>query len=226
MGRARTTTSETPAQRVQTGFAGRVPGVLQPVALALLMVLGEAGIARGQEIINRREQARGMLLVSPQGIYRHYCAHCHGDDAGGGGRLWSTELSPRPADLTTLGKDEEYLVTAIRDGSVAHGKSNLCPPWGRTIAPADIKRLARYIVSLASETPSDPQAPARGLSEPSTFDGPARGLSAPVNEPFPWLLGAVLVVETVVLLRMLRARKEVLNVVRDPRPPGGKEAST
>lgn len=177
----------------------------------LIMVLHGAQVASGEEVINRREQARRMLVATPESIFAHYCAHCHGDDGTGGGRLWPTELSVKPADLTALGVGEDYLIEAIREGSAVHGKSNLCPPWGRTIAAQDVQRLARYIASLGGDAPPPSE---------NTSDPPRQAA-----EPFPWLLGAVLMAETVVLLWMLRARKGVSNVARSLRSSGGKDAS-
>ncbi len=181
--------------------------VVKSRAFALVMVLLIAQAGRGQEIINRQEQARGMVLTTPHSIYRHYCAHCHGEDARGRGRLWASELSPTPANLTMLGADEDYLIAAIRDGSTAHGKSNLCPPWGRTISPVNIERLARYVASLGGKTSMSPPARAE-----------ARGsLPEPVREPFPWLLGLFILAEIGVLGGMLRRRKEGSSLVRqDP----------
>lgn len=171
----------------------------------LVMALGLPQAALAQELINRREQARPAFLATPSGIYGHYCAHCHGDDAKGGGRLWATELQPSPPDLTALAADKEYLLAVIRDGSGAQGKSNLCPPWGRTISPANQERLAQYIVSLISEaSPPQPAIPTK-----------------PVTEPFPWLLLAVLLGEMVFLWRMLRPKKEVSNVVPQDSPMHG-----
>ncbi len=174
-----------------------VEKVVKVGAFALVMVAFIAQTGRGQEIINRQEQARGMVLTTPQSIYRHYCAHCHGENARGGGRLWASELSPTPANLTTLGVSEDYLIAAIRDGSTAHGKSNLCPPWGRTISPANIERLARYVASLGAETSMSPPARAEALGS----------LSDPVREPFPWLLGLFIPAEVGVLWVMLQRRK-------------------
>ncbi len=181
--------------------------VVKGGAFALAMVPFISQTGRGQEIINRQEQARGMVLTTPQSIYRHYCAHCHGENARGGGRLWASELSPTPANLTTLGVSEDYLIAAIRDGSALHGKSHLCPPWGRTISPANIERLARYVASLGGKTSMSPPARAE-----------ARGaLPEPVREPFPWLLGLFILAEIGVLGGMLRRRKEGSSLVRqDP----------
>lgn len=172
---------------------GRVSVFRAICSLALVLAAGAAKIALCQELIDRREQARGAFLATPDGIYRHYCAHCHGDDGTGSGRLWTTELSPSPADLTALKQPKEYLVAVIRDGTAAHGKSNLCPPWSRTITADNVERLAQFILSLRSE-PSQP------ASKPVTASAPAR-------ETFPWLLGAALVGEILLLWRMLQFRK-------------------
>ncbi len=182
---------------------------------SLVMALYGAQVVKGQEVINRREQARRMLLTAPPDIYSHYCAHCHGDDATGSGRLWASELAPKPADLRALGasENEDYLIDAIRDGSSVHGKSNLCPPWRGTIPPSDVKRLARYIVSLGGET-----TPLSDTSEPQAS---ARGLPAPVKEPFPWQLGTVLLAEIIFVGWLLRARREASNVVPQDSPVRG-----
>ena len=170
--------------------------------MLLIVVLQSAQVARGEEVINRREQARRMILATPESTYAHYCAHCHGDDGTGGGRLWPTELSVKPADLTALDVGEDYLIEAIREGSAVHGKSNLCPPWGRTIAPMNVQRLARYIASLSG----NPGVPGPLAPQPSAPSGPAK-------EPFPWSLGAVLLGEIVLGGWVLRTRKEAGNAI-------------
>lgn len=152
-------------------------------------------VALAQDLIHRRDQARSAFLSSPQGIYRHFCAHCHGEEGKGDGRFWASELSPPPADLTVQ-SDKQYVIAVIRGGSVAHGRSNLCPPWDRTISSANVERLAQYVVSLGGKTSLPPSGPV-----------------APHLEPFPWLLVAVLVSQVLALWRMLRRKKAVSNVV-------------
>ena len=144
-----------------------IAAVMSIIAVVVSAVSPQA--ARGEELINRREQARQAFLATPQGLYQHYCAHCHGEDGKGGGRLWASDLPARPADLTSLGKDKQYLAAAMRDGSAAQGKSNLCPPWGRTLSPANVERLAQYIISLGGKTPtplSQPQILPETAGEP------------------------------------------------------------
>ncbi len=185
----------------------KLAGVRQFGLTAWVLVLAVLvpEVAEGQQnLINRREEARAAFQATSQGVYDHYCAHCHGDDGTGSGRLWASELSPRPADLTALDADREYLITAIRDGSASHGKSNLCPPWGRTISPTDIERLAHYITALGSGTSAAPVSEADALPQP-------------VGEPFPWLLSGVVLAELVLLWQMFRRKKEVSHAVsQDP----------
>lgn len=168
--------------------------------IAVVVSAGSPQAARGEEWINRREQARLVFLATPQGLYQHYCAHCHGEDGRGSGRLWASELPARPADLTALGRDKEYVAALIRDGSAAQGRSNLCPPWGRTLSPANLERLAQYIFSLGHQTSQPASAPGASVVEPP-------------RQPFPWLLLAVVLAEMALLWRVVRRRKEVSDVV-------------
>ncbi len=174
------------------------------MAWALLIAMGVPHAMAAEELINRRDQARKAFLATPEGLYTHYCEPCHGEDATGVGRLWVSELPAEPADLTTLGADKEYVIAVIRDGSAVHGKSNLCPPWQRTISAATMERLAQYVVSLESQT-SD--------SETSESATQAAASPEPVREPIPWILLVLLVGEIALLWAMLRQRKETSNAI-------------
>lgn len=181
------------------------PASIKPMmAWALLIAMGIPPAIAAEELINRRDQARKAFLATPEGLYTHYCEPCHGEDATGAGRLWVSELPAEPADLTTLGADKEYVIAVIRDGSAVHGKSNLCPPWQRTISAANMERLAQYIVSLESPTSESE------TSEPATQ---AAASPEPVREPIPWFMLALLVGEIALLWAMLRQRKETSNVI-------------
>ena len=46
--------------------------------------------AGADEFINRRRQVQGAALTTREGLYLHYCAHCHGEQGKGDGRLWTT----------------------------------------------------------------------------------------------------------------------------------------
>ncbi len=177
------------------------------VVFAIFLAWCASHLAQGQELIERREQARAAFLASPEGIYGHYCAHCHGEGGVGNGRLWATELSPKPTDLTASDLDEAALVKFITQGSAALGKSSFCPPWGRTISAANIERLALYIRSLRGEATLPASAPAASAA--------AR---EPAGDPFPWKLAGVVLAELLVLGWLFRRWKETQNAVPENPP--------
>ena len=160
--------------------------------VALIVLVLAQGSEHDQ--IPRREQARGAFLATPEGVYRHYCAHCHGQEGKGNGRLWVTGLTPPPSDLTATRMDTATLSRFVAEGSAAFGRSNLCPPWGRTIPATERERLALYVVALGEHA-----APPR--QGPSPVEGPSH------EGPIPWKLGAILVVEGGVLAWLLRRRR-------------------
>ena len=124
--------------------------------------------------------ALGVLLATQDGVYQKYCAHCHGEDGHGDGRFWTSDLSPKPSDLTATTLDQEALVGFITDGSSASGRSALCPPWGNTISSQNVERLSWYILAMQGE----PSVAAPGLPRPSAI--PARLLPCHGFLQFLW----------------------------------------
>ena len=181
-----------------TKNTGSPPATIEPTSTSE-PARSSLTVTQDEAFINRRDEARSAFLVSPQGIYGQYCSHCHGEQGRGDGRLWVTELSPKPADLTSLKADKAYVMDAIRNGSAAHDKSNLCPPQGRTISAENIDRLAEYILSLDSQ------------NEPATLTVAA----AWEGEGSPWLLCVVLLAEVALLAWMCRSARR--------RPAGASE---
>lgn len=146
-----------------------------------------------EEFINRRRQVQGAALMTREGLYAHYCAHCHGEQGKGGGRLWTTgESRPALSDLGATQLDQAALVKFITEGSAASGRSNFCPPWGQAISPPNVQRLARHIVSLSgTEEPPPPAEPQ--LAE----------------EPFPWGLLGLILAEVGLLVWMILRNREL-----------------
>ena len=87
-------------------------------------------------------------------LYMHYCAICHGEKGDGAGRYYGFGLEPKPANFTLKEffekRDDARLYKAISEGSVSVGKSNLCPPWGRTLHKEEMEFLVDYIRTLSS----------------------------------------------------------------------------
>ncbi|MDK1023126.1 MAG: cytochrome c [Gammaproteobacteria bacterium] len=158
--------------------------------MGLALVTTASAAAETAAFVNRRDQARQAFLATPEGIYDHYCAHCHGDDGLGAGRLWSFELSPGASDLTASRLDESELLRFIDGGSARYGRSALCPPWGLTISPANLERLARHLVSLRTPAP--------------VVAKPAERAPGEIGALFPWRMFALILAEFAVIAVIIR----------------------
>lgn len=92
--------------------------------------------------------ARALDVDRGARLYARYCAGCHGPDGQGGAHTFM----PHVENLTRKGYIEllpdEYLVTVIREGGVAVGKSSYMPAWGGTIAEEDIANIVAHIRRL------------------------------------------------------------------------------
>ena len=88
-----------------------------------------------------------------QANYRLYCVQCHGTLGNGEGinqTAGGLAVSPRShSDAKTMSKlSDEELRLAISEGGDAVQKSELMPPWGKTLTPAEIDDLVRYLRAL------------------------------------------------------------------------------
>ena len=88
-----------------------------------------------------RAEERGLM------IFRHYCAHCHGDSgAGDGQNSFGLAVAPRNLRAAELdGRTDAELHGVIADGGAAHGLANLMPPWGQVLEPKRIDDLVGLI---------------------------------------------------------------------------------
>ncbi len=89
-------------------------------------------------------------------LFLHYCSPCHGENGDGFGKFFGYGLEPQPPDFTTEefieNRNDELLFLAISGGSIAVGKSNLCPPWGYTFNKEEIKYLVDFIKKIKRVT--------------------------------------------------------------------------
>lgn len=73
--------------------------------------------------------------ASPDALYDHHCAECHGADGRGG----KAPALNKQGLLRTVGED--YLIRSISFGRPVRG----CPAYAGTISTEDIKKIARHI---------------------------------------------------------------------------------
>lgn len=114
------------------GCAGSEPGPGEPLEAALR--------ADG---LDRAERAGAQL-------FRARCATCHGETGRGDGQNAYT-LQPAPPDFreTLPRTDPGYWRRIVEGGTLAVGRSPLCPPWGRNLAEHEVEALVAYLGLLA-----------------------------------------------------------------------------
>ena len=90
-------------------------------------------------------------------LYDFYCSLCHGSTGEGDGfNAWNLDPRPEPFKRNPLveGVADEDLATVIRAGGRSVGKSVLMPPWGDTLAGAEIDALVAYLRVLVTDEPA------------------------------------------------------------------------
>jgi len=150
-------------------------------ALILVSLLAAGSGCRSQDeqqvdpladVFHHQAQEEGLTSDETSGkrLFSQYCVTCHGDAGAGDGQN-AYNLDPPPPDFHDSLKTHpsSYWRQIIEGGSIAVGRSAQCPPWGRSLARADIDTLVAYLQVLAR-----PPAPS-----------PAEGTSSPDAQPSP-----------------------------------------
>ena len=119
-------------------------------SFVLLGALG--GIATAENLdFSPREQ---VFLLSPKKTFEYYCSPCHGTKGKGDGTFFTIDLKPKPRNFLDVEymkkRTDDQLIKSITEGSKAVDKSNLCPPWGKTLSEKRIKELVAYIRGLST----------------------------------------------------------------------------
>lgn len=131
-------------------------------ALSVMMITGcgrkqgHSGKVDPKKTISAADSAAAsakvpFALKEGKRLFSHYCAVCHGETGDGSGQYYG--LTPSPANFTdkafmkTLPDDRLY--KAIMEGSASVGKSNMCPPWGKSFQSEELEFIVAYIRTLA-----------------------------------------------------------------------------
>ncbi|NTU68195.1 MAG: cytochrome c [Chlorobiaceae bacterium] len=110
----------------------------------------KAGQAAADSVaVAAREASMPFTLKEGKRLYNHYCFECHGDAGDGSGQYYGVSLTPQPANFTDKAfmksLTDEKITKVISEGSASVGKSNMCPPWGRTLDKEEIECLVEYV---------------------------------------------------------------------------------
>ena len=117
---------------------------------------GESTAAAADSAAAAAKEA-GMPFELKEGkrLFNHYCFECHGESGDGSGQYYGVSLTPQPANFTdkafmkTL--SDEVMTKSISEGSISVGKSNMCPPWGKSLDKEEIECLVAYIKTFAGK---------------------------------------------------------------------------
>jgi len=136
-------------------FAGVSSDVMNHEGRNWENVAAQAAVERG---IGGAEGEAEAIEVEPveagfsaQNTYNLVCATCHGR-AGDGTGPAGAALDPQPANFTDPAfwaeRDMERIVTVIRDGGAAVGRSPLMVGWSASFTPEQIQQLADHVATF------------------------------------------------------------------------------
>lgn len=129
------------------------------IVVQSVVFLGALGLIcpAGGADISPREQT---YLLSPQKTFEYYCSPCHGFKGKGDGTFFTIDLKPKPRNFTDADymkkRTDDQLAKSITDGSKSVEKSNLCPPWGKTLSEKRIKELVSCIRGFSTHADEKP----------------------------------------------------------------------
>lgn len=107
------------------------------------------GSAADSVAVAAREAQLPFEMKEGKRLYNHYCFVCHGEAGDGSGQYYGFSLTPQPANFTDKAfmknLSEEHIFKVISEGSISIGKSNMCPPWGKSFDKEEIDCLVAYV---------------------------------------------------------------------------------
>lgn len=80
-------------------------------------------------------------------VFANYCVTCHGINADGNGRA-ARLYNPKPANLRTSDKNDDYYAAIIRRGGTAMARSEFMPAWDAELTNEQINDLVSYLRSI------------------------------------------------------------------------------
>jgi len=87
-------------------------------------------------------------------VFKFYCAQCHGLGGKGDGPNVSKDFPVSPRNFTSAEEMNKLtdadLKNVILDGGPSVSKSEMMPPWGKTLSEADVDALIRHLRVLCA----------------------------------------------------------------------------
>lgn len=108
----------------------------------------EAEAEHVEETPEPEVDAAPAAAFDPAAAFTTVCATCHGANGQGDGP-GAAALDPKPANFTDpafwADRADEELITAIRDGGAAVGRSPLMPAWGSLYDEEQAAQIVEYL---------------------------------------------------------------------------------
>lgn len=95
-----------------------------------------------------------VYAADSEQLFTFYCAQCHGLDGKGGGPNVTEDFATDPRDFTQTAEMEKLsdadIKNVILDGGAAMSKSELMPPWSKTLSEEEVDALVQYLRQLCN----------------------------------------------------------------------------
>ena len=95
----------------------------------------------------------GMAIAADgEQDFKFYCAQCHGLTGKGDGPNVTASFATDPRDFTNAAEMEKLsdadIKNVILDGGPSASKSELMPPWSKTLTEEEVDALVTYLRQL------------------------------------------------------------------------------
>ena len=95
-----------------------------------------------------------LFAADAEQLFQFYCAQCHGPEGKGDGPNVNEHFATDPRDFTDSAEMQKLSDADIRnvilDGGPAVSKSELMPPWGKTLTKQEVDALLGYVRKLCA----------------------------------------------------------------------------
>lgn len=93
-----------------------------------------------------------VYAADAEQLFKFYCAQCHGLEGKGNGPNVTESFATDPRDFTDRAEMEKLsdadIKNVILDGGPSASKSELMPPWSKTLTEEEVDTLVSYIRKL------------------------------------------------------------------------------
>lgn len=95
-----------------------------------------------------------LLAADAEQLFKFYCAQCHGLEGKGDGPNVNEHFATDPRNFTDAAEMQKLSDADIRnvilDGGPAVSKSELMPPWGKTLSKEEVDSLLAHLRKLCA----------------------------------------------------------------------------